>query len=103
VSSLVDIYFARVQNQPYCFFHEGNFRQRLKYGLLPDHLKFAVLAAAVRFSDDPYYRDAKHKAAAMYASESWKLLISSWFATESDPNIHICQTVTILSIIDYTG
>lgn len=39
----------------------------------------------------------------MYARESWKLLISSWFATESDPNIHICQTITLLSIIDYTG
>ncbi|KIN00054.1 hypothetical protein OIDMADRAFT_146481 [Oidiodendron maius Zn] len=103
VSSLVDIYFARVQNQPYCFFHEGNFRQRFAGGHLPDHLKFAVLAAALRFSDDPYYGSAKREATAMYASQSWKLLLSSWFETESDPDIHICQTITLLSIIDYTA
>jgi hypothetical protein len=101
--SLVDTYFSCVQNQPYTFFHEQNFRQRLNDGLLPDYLIFAVLASALRFSDDPYYHGAGLEATAVYAKESWKQIVSTWFATESDPDIYICQAITLLSIIDFTG
>jgi hypothetical protein len=40
---------------------------------------------------------------AAYAAESWKRLVSFWCAAERDPDIYICQTVTILATIDYTG
>jgi Fungal specific transcription factor domain len=101
--SLVDLYFARVHNQPYSFFHEQSFRQRLALNSIPDFLLFAVLASAMRFSSDPYYGDASTEAMKSYASESWKLIVSVWFGPESDPDIYICQAVTMLSIIDFTG
>lgn len=103
LSSLVDIYFARVHNQPYSFFHEQSFRQRLADDLLPDYLKFAVIASALRFSEDPYFNGAYHEASASYAKESWRQIVSVWFAPETDPDIHICQAITLLSIIDYTS
>jgi hypothetical protein len=71
--------------------------------LLPDYLIFAVLASALRFSDDSYYHGTGLEAIAVYAKESWKQIVSSWFVTESDPNIYICQAITLLSIIDFTG
>ncbi|OBT61558.1 hypothetical protein VE03_08897 [Pseudogymnoascus sp. 23342-1-I1] len=102
MSSVVDIYFNRVQNQPYSFFHENNFRQRLRDDMLPDHLKFAVLATALRFSDDEYYNGEYLEATAAYARKSWMLLVEHWFAAEIDPDIYICQSVTLLAIIDFT-
>ncbi|KFY72243.1 hypothetical protein V499_07610 [Pseudogymnoascus sp. VKM F-103] len=103
MSSVVDIYFNRVQNQPYSFFHENNFRQRLRDDMLPDHLKFAVLATALRFSDDEYYNGEYLEATAAYARKSWTLLVEHWFAAEIDPDIYICQSVTLLAIIDFTA
>lgn len=100
---LVDLYFIRVHNQPYSFFHEQSFRQRLVLNSLPDYLIFAVLASAVRFSSDRYHGDAITEAMKSYASESWKLIVAVWFGPESDPDLYICQAVTMLSIIDFTG
>ena len=39
----------------------------------------------------------------MYARESWKQIVMSWLATESDPDICLCQAITLLSVIDFTG
>lgn len=103
LGNLVDVYFARVQNQPYSFFHEQSFREQLALNILPDFLIFAVLASALRFSSDPYYGESRSEAIKVYASESWKLIVSVWFGPESDPDIHICQAVTLLSIIDFTA
>ncbi|TVY37813.1 putative transcriptional regulatory protein [Lachnellula subtilissima] len=103
LSSLVDTYFTHVQNQPYCFFHPRRFRQRLSDGLLPDYLLFAVLASALRFSNNSYYNGAYAEATTMYARESWKQIVMSWLATESDPDIGLCQAITLLSIIDFTA
>lgn len=61
-----------------------------------------MLATSLRFSDDPYYNGARLEACAAYASSSWKRIVMSWFVPESDPNIYICQAVTLLSIIDST-
>ena len=100
---LIDVYFARVQNQPYSFFHERSFREKLALNSLPEFLIFAVLASALRFSSNPYYGESQSEAIKLYASESWKLIVSVWFGPESDPDIHICQAMTLLSIIDFTG
>lgn len=97
------MFFGSVHNQPYSFFHEQNFRLNFSNGLLPDYLQFAVIASALRFSDDPYYEGRIFEATAAYALESWKRIVSAWFATESDPNIHVCQAIALLSIIDFTG
>ena len=103
IADLVNVYFVRVHNQPYSFFHEDNFRQRQADGLLPDYLIFAVLAASLRFSDNPYFNGARLEACAAYASSSWKRIVMAWFVPESDPNIYICQAVTLLSVVDFTG
>ena len=85
------------------FFHEPSFRQRLADGALPDCLKFAVFATALRFSEDLYYNGASHEACTSYAKESWKQIVSVWFAPEADPDVYICQAITLLSIVDFTG
>ncbi|KAH6664263.1 fungal-specific transcription factor domain-containing protein [Halenospora varia] len=103
LESLIDIFFLRAHNQPYSFFNENKFRRKLAENLLPDYLIFAVLVSALRFSNDPYFNNVRHEAATGYARESWKHLVSTWFAPESDPNIHICQAITLLSIFDYTA
>ncbi|KAL5317010.1 hypothetical protein ACEPPN_016063 [Leptodophora sp. 'Broadleaf-Isolate-01'] len=103
MTDLIDLYFARAHNQPYSFFHEGSFRRELELNSLPDFLLFAVLASAIRFSSHPYFGESKSEAVRSYASESWKLIVAVWFGPESDPNIYICQAVTMLSIIDFTA
>ncbi|PVH69713.1 hypothetical protein DL98DRAFT_623521, partial [Cadophora sp. DSE1049] len=103
LNSLIDLYFTRVHNQPYSFFHEDSFRQQLALHSLPEYLLLAVLASAVRFSSDLYFGEAKAEALRLYASESWRQIVSVWFRLESDPDIHICQAVTMLSIIDFTA
>lgn len=57
----------------------------------------------MRFSSHSYFGEAKLEALRAYASESWKVIVSVWFGPESDPSLHICQAVTMLSIIDFTG
>lgn len=103
LESLIDVFFFRVHNQPYSFFSEVIFRRKLAENLLPDYLIFAVLVSALRFSDDPYFSNVRHEAATGYARESWKHLVSTWLTPERDPNIHICQAITLLSIFDYTA
>lgn len=92
-----------MHNQPYSFFHEKSFKQRLADALLPEYLIFAVLASAVRFSDDPYFIGIREKAISSYASESWRQIVSIFVIPESDPDLSLCQAVTLLSIIDFTG
>jgi hypothetical protein len=98
----VNVFFTYCHNQPYSFFHEVNFRQRLSNGEIPDHLLFAVLANAVRFSENPFFED-KHDAAVLYANKSWKSIVSSCFATNRVADIRTVQTITLLSIFDFTG
>ena len=101
--SLIDLYFARVQNQPYSFFHEGKFRRSFATGQVPTYLIFAMLASALRFCTDDYYQSRHQEAIAVYANVSWKHIVKVWFAAESEPDLQICQAVTLLSIIDFTG
>lgn len=101
--SVIDIYFERLHNQPYSFFHEGRFRSRLASNQFPDHLIFSVLAMALRFSTHPYYIGRVDEAVTAYAGNAWRQLVLTWFANETDPNIFICQSITLLSIIDFTG
>ena len=98
----VDAYFTYCHNQPYSFFHELNFRKRLSKGEIPDHLLFAVLASAVRFSQNPFFED-RHETAVLYANKSWKSIVSSCFSANKIADIRTVQTLTLLSIFDFTG
>ena len=76
LNALLDVYFTRVHNQPYSFFHEATFRRKLAQSTLPDYLIFAVLVSALRFSTDPFFQNVLHEAATGYARESWKQLVA---------------------------
>lgn len=97
-----DIYFRYCHNQPYSLFHEDNFRTRLASNEVPQHLLFAFLASAVRYSEDPYYED-KVGAISTYAVQAWKAMVLPWNGVETDVGISILQTILLLAIIDYTG
>ena len=103
ILSVVDDYFHCCHNQPYSFFHEESFRHRLSNGFLPDHLLLAVLASAVRFSSHPFFNGKTHEVAVSYADKSWKSIVSSCFAREEGTDIMTVQTITLLSIFDFTG
>lgn len=101
--SILDAYFQHCHNQPYSFFHEGNFRQRLSDGTLPQHLLLAVLASAVRFSAEPVFEGKTFEAAVAYANRSWKSVVSTCFAASRVTDLQTVQTITLLSIFDFTG
>ena len=101
--STIDIYFECCHNQPYSFFHEQNFRDRLFNGSIPDHLLFAVLATATRFSQNQFFKGKTHEAAVTYANKSWKSIVASCFARNDAANIMTVQTITLLAIFDFTG
>jgi hypothetical protein len=103
ILSTVDEFFQYSHNQPYSFFHEGNFRQRLSAGQIPDHLLFAVLATAIRFSKHPFFEGRTHEAAVAYANRSWRSIVASCFIGGESADIRTVQTITLLSIFDFTG
>jgi hypothetical protein len=101
--SILDVYFTYSHNQPYCLFHEATFRQRFVDGQLPDHILFAILANAVRFSTHEFFQNNPQEMAEMYANISWRLVISNCFAGDDNTDLGTVQTVTLLSIFDFTG
>lgn len=101
--STVDVYFRCCHNQPYSFFHEENFRHRLSHGLIPDHLLFAVLASAVRFSTHSFFKGQTHDLAVTYANKSWRSIVAKCLARSDTADIMTVQTITLLSIFDFTG
>ncbi|KAI5465064.1 fungal-specific transcription factor domain-containing protein [Mariannaea sp. PMI_226] len=103
LNSLIDIYFARVHNQPYSFFHQGSFRQSLEDGSVPRCLMFAILAIAVRFSNDPVFIGRTYEASDAYSRRSWLYVIEDHLATDDNSDLAFIQTVALLAIIDYTA
>lgn len=99
----VNVFFVYCHNQPYSFFHEGNFRQRLANDELPDHLLFAVLSSAIRFSTHPFFEGSLYEASITYANKSWKSIVASCFAANQVADIRTVQTITLLSIFDFTA
>ncbi|KXJ85716.1 fungal-specific transcription factor domain-domain-containing protein [Microdochium bolleyi] len=103
LSSVIDQYFSRVHSQPYAYFHQDTFRQRLQNGGLPKSLQFAVLALAVRFSDHPYYRGKTQEASAEYSKQSWYLVLSDHLMALTSISLPVIQTISILATSDYTA
>ncbi|RVX70556.1 hypothetical protein B0A52_05207 [Exophiala mesophila] len=101
--SVVDAYFMYAQNQPYSFFHEGNFRRRLAQNELADHLVLAVVASAVRFCTHPLLPVDTHEVAVSYANKSWQSVISNCFGTSTAANVSIVQTIALLALFDFTA
>lgn len=101
--AIIDSYFTYCQNQPYSFFHEQNFRQRLSNQTIPSHLVLAVMATAVRFCSHPYFAGRALEMSIEYANRSWKLIVSDCFTIARAAEVSAVQTVALLGLFDFTG
>lgn len=103
LASVIDTYFEHVHNQPYSYFQEISFRQKLESNALPRCLILAVLSSAVRFSVHEYYGGRTREASEMYARESWLSVLADHLTVEGNLNVHVVQSVNLLAVVDYTG
>ncbi|KAH7110709.1 fungal-specific transcription factor domain-containing protein [Dactylonectria macrodidyma] len=103
VASVVDIFFARCHNQPYFLFHEARFRRRLKNSTLPHFLLLAILALALRFSEDRFFLERGEQAAESYAKLAWEDIMHRWANIDEEENICAVQAMLLLSSFDYTA
>lgn len=71
--------------------------------MIPDHLILAFAATALRFSSHDVFAGKQDEAAGTYAAKAWKSLVLTWMAVNESPRLDILQTITLLSIIDFTG
>lgn len=101
--AVIDSYFTYCQNQPYSFFHEETFRQRLSEQAIPRHLVLAVMATAVRFCSHPYFSGRALEMSIEYANRSWKLIVSDCFTVGNVAEVSTVQTVALLGLFDFTG
>lgn len=101
--AVIDSYFTYCHNQPYSFFHEQTFRDRLSNQAIPSHLVLAVMATAVRFCSHPYFTDRSLDMSVEYANRSWKLIVSDCFTVERAAESSAVQTVALLGLFDFTG
>jgi hypothetical protein len=103
IRSLIDIYFSRVHQQPYSFFFEADFRQRLDNNNIPSHLLFATAALAVRFTNHQYFAGRIHEAAAAYSKQVWQLVLNEHLMVLNNITLSVIQTISILAVVDYTA
>ncbi|KAK1704218.1 fungal-specific transcription factor domain-containing protein [Colletotrichum lupini] len=101
--SLVDTFFQWCHNQPYSYFHEGSFRQKLADGQLSKCVLLAVLASSLRFSEHEYYRDNRSNAIEAYAREAWLSVLGDHMTVEDSCHLEVAQATNILAIIDFTA
>lgn len=105
--SAADVYFSDCHNQPYCYFHEPSFRQRLEVGTLPDYLLLAFMATIARFSSDDFFEGRQFQAIGIYARTAWHDILGQAFSSSpgAGVRIDICtvQATNMLAIIDFTG
>ncbi|RSL38053.1 hypothetical protein CEP53_015222, partial [Fusarium sp. AF-6] len=99
--SVIKTYFSCFHNQPYSFFHETSFMKRFESNCLPNCLLLAVLALAVRFSED--YHGQSWAVSDAFSHQSWLCVLQDNLSHDEGLNLDVVQTATILSIVDYTG
>ncbi|KAM0456341.1 hypothetical protein ACHAPV_007283 [Trichoderma viride] len=99
---LIDAYFLHVHNQPYSYFHEQSFRERVNYGLIPKCLLFAILASALKFSDIEYFQGSIREATEAYAREAWLAILHEHLTVENNPTLAVAQASNILGVVDFT-
>ncbi|KAL7937148.1 fungal-specific transcription factor domain-containing protein [Trichoderma chlorosporum] len=102
MAHLIDTYFLHVHNQPYTYFHEQSFRERLNYGLVPKCLLFGILASALKFSDSDYFAGCRREATEAYAREAWLALLNDHLTVENNPSLPVAQASNILGVVDFT-
>jgi hypothetical protein len=79
------------------------FRDQLLKKILPEYLVFAVLAIAVRFSNDPFYENQQQQFASKYAYRAWNDILHQCFEGGGGPDYRLVQAATLLALHDFTG
>ena len=100
---LADVYFTNCHNQPYCFFLEDHFRQRLVNESLPEYLLMAFAATAARYSTHTYFENRQSEAIVTYSKAAWHIILEQVFSSEEGLDLHIVQATNLLAVIDFTG
>jgi len=100
---LADVYFTDCHNQPYCFFLESHFRQRLADECLPEYLLMAFAATAARYSTHTYFENRQSEAIETYSKAAWHIILSQVFSSEEGLDLHVVQATNLLAVIDFTG
>ncbi|KAH8691352.1 fungal-specific transcription factor domain-containing protein [Talaromyces proteolyticus] len=103
LESLTDVYFTYCHNQPYCYFIESKFRERLQEGALPRYVLLAFAATAVRYSSHPYFEGQTREAMETYARGAWNIILHQVFSSEQGLDIYVVQATNLLAIVDFTG
>ncbi|OAP58763.1 hypothetical protein AYL99_06060 [Fonsecaea erecta] len=103
LEAVVETYFTYCHNQPYSFFHEGNFRHRLLTDSLPEYLILAVFAYSVRYCAHSYFANNPHEMSVLYANQSWKSVVKNCFTANKAADLSIVQTIALLALFDFTA
>lgn len=103
LKALADVYFANCHNQPYCFFSETAFRQRLNAEQIPKHLLLAFAATAIRYSSHEYFQDSQDEAIEAYARAAWLVIWEQVFSSDRGLDLSAVQATNLLAIIEFTG
>lgn len=103
LESLTDTYFRDCHDQPYSYFVEATFRERLQAGILPDFLLLAFVATAARYSKIPFLEDCREQAIENYARTAWDIILRQAFSSEQGLNLYVVQATNLLAVIDFTG
>ncbi|KAL2848892.1 hypothetical protein BJY01DRAFT_262417 [Aspergillus pseudoustus] len=103
LSSVIDTYFTHVHNQPYSYFHETSFRQKFQARALPRSLLLAVLATAVRFTNNEYYSGRTLEVSELYAREAWLAILADDLVSDDTMNLHLVQALNMLAVVDHTA
>lgn len=103
LEALADVYFTNCQNQPYCFFLERPFRQRLADGSLPNYLLMAFVATAARYSTHRYFENRQTEAIETYSKNAWLIVLQQVFSSEQGLDLCAVQATNLLAVIDFTG
>jgi hypothetical protein len=103
LEAMVDVYFTSCHNQPYCFFQETSFRQRLIEDSLPDYLLMAFVATSARYSSHAYFENRQSEALDSLAKMAWHIVLKQVFSSEQGLDLHAVQATHMLAVIDFTG
>ncbi|CAG9982346.1 unnamed protein product [Clonostachys byssicola] len=103
MEAMIDTYFFHVHNQPYSYFQEDSFRQRLECDTIPKCLILAILASSLKFSSHEYFHGYVREATDAYAREAWLLVLDDYMSSETPSNLYAAQTMNMLAIIDFTS
>ncbi|KAJ5113361.1 hypothetical protein N7456_001895 [Penicillium angulare] len=98
-----DIYFRHCHNKPYGFFNATLFHQKVQNGLVPLHLRLALIASATRYSSRSEWMERKQSTIDSYARCSWEIITTSTPPLDENEDVDIIQSLAILAVIDATA